>query len=164
MKFLRAAILALAAAGLAVTPLPAAEAPPPCAGCTYHFLRLVMPSDRFTREMIPMFDNQLTFDALTAYLDEQRIFWSIENTCIGVSEFPAGIQKVLAGYGPGDNILGRAHGSLLILKIQRLHASRQACLQDLPARNERTTGTKRPEPRDPNATSGPPAPKRWGAR
>lgn len=165
MNLLRAAILTLTVIGLSGAPARAAEAPAPCTSCAYHFLQLAMPSDRFKRNMIPMFDNQLTFDTLTAYLDQQRIFWSLENTCMGVSEFPADIQKVLAGYGPGDNILGKAGGSLLILKIQRLHASRQACLADLPARNERTTSAKRPEPRDANVTGGSPTPpKRWGAR
>ena len=140
-------------------------APAPCVGCTYHFAQLMMPSDKFRRSMVPYFDEQLTFDAFTDYLDEQRIFYSLSDTCMGTSEFPKDIQKVLAGYGPGDNILGKAGGSLLILKIQRLHASRQACLADLPVRDERTTSAKRPEPSDPNANLGLPAPpKRRGAR
>ncbi|MFO1186358.1 MAG: hypothetical protein U1E87_02215 [Alphaproteobacteria bacterium] len=150
MTLRRAAFLALSLIGFPGAPARAAEAPAPCTNCAYHFLQLAMPSDRFARSMIPLFDNKLTFDAFTNYLDEQHIFWSLNDICMGVSEFPANTQKVLAGFGPGDNLLGKAGGSLLILKIQRLHPSRQACLADLPARDSRATSTKQPDPPDTN--------------
>jgi hypothetical protein len=134
------ALLALALLGFSAAR--AAEAP--CAGCTYHFMQLMMPSDRFRRSMVPLFDEQLSFDAFTDYLDQQRIFYSLSDICMGAGEFPQDVQKILAGFGPGDNLIGKSGGSVLILKIQRLHPSRQACLADLPARSQRETGAKRP--------------------
>jgi hypothetical protein len=145
MKVWSAALLALGILSLVCAPA-RAETQTTCSGsCTYLFTQLTMPADRFSRKLIPLFDDQLTFDAFTDYLDEHRIFYSLSDVCMPITDFPEPVQKAITGYGPGDNLIGKRGGSVLILKIQRTFQSPQACLANLPARAERETGAKAPK-------------------
>ncbi len=87
----------------------------------YHFQRLILPTDRYSDNMQPMFDKKpqvQSFDPLVDYLKGQGISYKLADVQLPSTDFPEQIQKRLEQFGVGDNVVVRGPQSIIILKIK----------------------------------------------
>lgn len=84
----------------------------------YDFDVLSMPSEAFEDETLtPLFDQAENFDQLTAYLDQQKVNYSVSLLTQTSGAFPKPIREQLASYDVDDNIVLKGDVETKILKI-----------------------------------------------
>jgi EpsD family peptidyl-prolyl cis-trans isomerase len=84
----------------------------------YQFQRLTMPVDKYSNELVPMFDQKETFDDFQNYLNGKTIPYTLAEVRLPSTDFPKQVQDELVKFGVGDNVVVRGQQSIVILKIK----------------------------------------------